>query len=159
MIYSTGSTHLLSAILTQATGMSTLEFGRKHLAGPLGISLPAWMQDPQGIYFGGNEMLLTPRDMVTIGELYLGGGALDGQRIVPESWVEASFTPRGRSRFSGRQYGYGWWIRELGGHDVYYAWGYGGQFIFIVPDLELVVAMTSSSEPGSERRGHLGVTA
>ena len=156
LIYSTGSTHLLSAILTKATASSTLEFGRRHLAEPLGISLPEWMRDPQGIYFGGNEMLLTPRDMVKIGELYLRGGALDGHRIVPESWVAASFTPRGRSRFSGRQYGYGWWIRELAGHDVYYAWGYGGQFIFIVPDLELVVAMTSSSEPGSERRGHLG---
>ncbi len=156
MIYSTGSTHLLSAILTKATDMSTLEFARRHLAGPLGISLPAWMRDPQGIYFGGNEMLMTPRDMVTIGELYLRGGALDGQRVVPESWVEASFTPRGRSRFSGRQYGYGWWIRELAGHDVFYAWGYGGQFIFIVPDLDLVVAMTSSPEPGGERRGHLG---
>ena len=156
MIYSTGSTHLLSAILTKVTGMSTLEFARKHLAGPLGISLPAWMRDPQGIYFGGNEMLLAPRDMAKIGELYLQGGALDGRRIVPERWVEASFTPRGRSRFSGRQYGYGWWIRQLAGRDVYYAWGYGGQFIFIVPDLELVVVITSSAEPGRGRRGHLG---
>jgi len=156
MIYSTGSTHLLSAILTKATGMTTLAFARKHLAEPLGIALPAWMRDPQGIYFGGNEMLMTPRDMVKIGELYLRGGALDGARIVPERWVEASFTPRGRSRFSGRQYGYGWWIRQLAGHDVFYAWGYGGQFIFIVPDLDLVVVTTSSPEPGSERRGHLG---
>jgi len=156
MIYSTGSTHLLSAILTKVTGMSTLEFARKHLAGPLGISLPAWMRDPQGIYFGGNEMLLAPRDMAKIGELYLQGGALDGRRIVPERWVEASFTPRGRSRFSGRQYGYGWWIRQLAGRDVYYAWGYGGQFIFIVPDLELVVVITSSAEPGRGRRGPCG---
>ena len=156
MIYSTGSTHLLSAILTKVTGMSTLEFARKHLAGPLGISLPAWMRDPQGIYFGRNGMLLAPRDMAKIGELYLQGGALDGRRIVPERWVEASFTPRGRSRFSGRQYGYGWWIRQLAGRDVYYAWGYGGQFIFIVPDLELVVVITSSAEPGRGRRGHLG---
>ena len=61
LIDSTGSTHLLSAILTKATGSSTLEFGRKHLADPLGISLPEWMRDPQGIYFGGNEMLLTQR--------------------------------------------------------------------------------------------------
>jgi len=156
MIYSTGSTHLLSAILTKATGTSTLEFARRHLAEPLGISLPAWMRDPQGVYFGGNEMLMTPRDMVRIGELYLRGGVLDGHRVVPERWVEASFTPRGRSRFSGRQYGYGWWIRELAGHEVYYAWGYGGQFIFIVPDLDLVVVTTSSADPGSERRGHLG---
>ena len=64
MIYSTGSTHLLSAILTRATGMSTLEFGRRHLARPLGITLPAWTRDPQGVYLGGNEMGLTPRAML-----------------------------------------------------------------------------------------------
>ena len=154
MIYSTGNTHLLSAILTEATGMSTLEFGRRYLAEPLGIALPAWQRDPQGIYFGGNEMVLTPPDMLRIGELYLRGGTLDGRRIVPKEWVQASLTPRTTSRFSGRQYGYGWWMRVLAGRQAYYAWGYGGQFIFIVPDLKLVVAMTSVPTPGDERRGH-----
>ena len=67
MIYSTGSTHLLSAIITEATGMSTLEFGRRQLAEPLGITLPSWLRDPQGIYFGGNEMQLTPRAMLKSG--------------------------------------------------------------------------------------------
>lgn len=155
MIYSTGSTHLLSAILTQATGTSTLAFGRRYLAEPLGIDLPAWKQDPQGIYFGGNEMQLTPPAMLKIGELFLRSGTLEGREVVSKDWVRASFTPRTRSRFSGRQYGYGWWTRALAGHPAHYAWGYGGQFIFVVPDLDLVVVMTSTPIPGDERRGHL----
>jgi CubicO group peptidase (beta-lactamase class C family) len=154
-IYSTGNTHLLSAIITGATGMSTLEFGRRYLAQPLGFTLPAWHQDPQGIYFGGNEMLMTSRAMISIGQLYLSSGSSDGRQIVPEDWVRESLIPRSRSERSGREYGYGWWMRQLAGHQTYYAWGYGGQFIFIVPDLKLTVVMTSSPNPGNGRRSHL----
>ena len=69
--------------------------------------------------------------------------------------MDASFIPRGRSDYSGQLYGYGWWIRELAGRQVYYAWGYGGQFIFIVPDLEMVVVTTSVPTPGPQRREQL----
>lgn len=55
MLYSTGNTHLLSAILTRVTGKSTLSLAREWLAEPLDITIPAWSRDPQGIYFGGNE--------------------------------------------------------------------------------------------------------
>jgi CubicO group peptidase (beta-lactamase class C family) len=155
MIYSTGSTHLLSAILTKATGRSTFEFARDALARPLGITLLGWPRDPQGIYFGGNDMLMRPRDMVTIGELYLNGGRHGDRQIVSEAWVRESIVPRTRSSFSRREYGYGWWIRTLGSQPVFYAWGYGGQFIFIIPDLRTVVVTTSVADPGSERRDHL----
>ena len=155
MIYSTGSTHLLSAILTRATGASTLEFARKHLAGPLAITLPAWLRDPQGIYFGGNEMTLSPRAMLAVGELYRrGGSSADGTRVVSAEWVRESLVPRTMSRFSRRQYGYGWWLRTLGGHAAHYAWGYGGQFIFVIPELDSVIVATSSPNPGDGRRLH-----
>ena len=154
MIYSTGSTHLLSAVVTRATGMSTLEYGRRHLARPLGITLPAWLRDPQGVYFGGNEMTMTPRAMVAVGDLYRRGGSIDGFEVVSPDWVRESFTPRTASRYSRRQYGYGWWMRMLGGHPTYYAWGYGGQFIFIIPDLDSVIVATSSPNPGDGRRPH-----
>jgi CubicO group peptidase (beta-lactamase class C family) len=152
--YSTGNTHLLSAILTRATGMSTWQFAQEALAGPLGFSLPRWMRDPQGIYFGGNEMLMTARQMVAFGELYRNRGRVNGRQIVPESWIEASFLPRGRSYWSDQQYGYGWWMRDLGGRRAYFAWGFGGQYIFVLPDLHLVVATTSSTAVGEERRRH-----
>ncbi len=154
MVYSTGSTHLLSAILTRATGMSTLAFGRRYLARPLGIDLPAWVRDPQGVYLGGNEMALTPRAMVAVGDLFRQGGSIDGLELVSPGWIEASWTPRTMSRYSRRQYGYGWWMRTLAGYRTYYAWGYGGQFIFVIPALDSVIVATSAPEPGDGRRRH-----
>jgi CubicO group peptidase (beta-lactamase class C family) len=154
MDYSTGNTHLLSAILTAATRTSTWEFASETIARPLGFALPRWPQDPQGIYFGGNDMLMTPKQMLAFGELYLNRGRINGKQIVPEPWIERSFIPRSRSYWSGQEYGYGWWIRDLGGHRAYYAWGFGGQYIFVVPDLDLVVVTTSSATVAEDRRSH-----
>lgn len=155
--YSTGNTHLLSAILTKASGASTWQFAQETLAKPLGFTLAKWPQDPQGIYFGGNDMLMTPRQMVAFGTLYLNRGRVSdqrGQQVISSKWVEASFVPRTRSRISEQQYGYGWWIRELAGQEAFFAWGFGGQYVFVVPDLDLVVVTTSSSTVGEERRTH-----
>ena len=155
MHYSTGNFHILSAILTETTGKSTLEFAREVLGKPLGIEISAWPQDPDGIYFGGNNMEFTPREMLEFGELYLHEGRANGRQIVPASWVEDSLRPLVRSsRDRERQYGLGWWMREMAGFDTAYAWGYGGQFILLVPDLGLVVVTTSSSIPGNTRRRH-----
>jgi len=155
MEYSTGNTHLLSAILTKATGQSTLEFAREALAEPLGFYLAPWPRDPQGIYFGGNDMELTPRQMRSFGEMYLNHGQANGTQIVPREWVEDSLIRRAQSRRDrNRFYGYGWWIRDMAGHETPYAWGFGGQFILLVPELDLVVVTTSSSNPGPERRAH-----
>ncbi len=155
MIYSTGNSHLLSALLTKTTGMSTYDFARRHLADPLGIEIHPWARDPQGIYFGGNEMHLTPQAMLAIGELYLNRGRAGDQQVVSEAWIRESFEPRTRSQRSGREYGYGWWIRTLGGRQAYYAWGHGGQFIFVLPELEMVVVTTSAlSVERQERREH-----
>jgi CubicO group peptidase (beta-lactamase class C family) len=154
MEYSTGNTHLLSAILTKATGTSTWQFAQETLARPLGFSLAQWTRDPQGIYFGGNEMVMTPRQMLAFGELYRNKGRVAGTQVVPENWVEESFRLRTRSRFNDQGYGYGWWSREFAGHETFFAWGYGGQYIFVVPELDLVVVTTSSTAVGEERRSH-----
>ncbi len=154
--YSTGSSHLLSAILTKAAKMSTWQFAQEQLAKPLGFSLARWTQDPQGIYFGGNEMLMTPRQMVRFGELYLDNGMAGDRQILSSDWIERTQISRGRSRWgSDREYGYGFWIRKFGDHDSYYAWGYGGQFIFIIPRLDLVIVTTSRADVTTERREHL----
>lgn len=166
MDYSTGSTHLLSAILTKATRRSTWEFAQEALGKPLGISFARWPRDPQGIYFGGNEMLMTPRQMLAFGELYLNEGRVRGRQVVPERWVKTSCDGRGRSRFNpDQEYGYGWWIREFAPppgptddalplYESCFAWGYGGQYIFVFQSLDLVVVTTSSIVVGDERRGH-----
>lgn len=156
MIYSTGSTHILSAILTRATGISTREFAQQYLASPMGFRMAYWSQDPQGIYFGGNDMEITPRQMLAFGELYLNNGRYNNEQIVPPEWVAQSHqahavSPRGQGRF----YGYGWWLREMAGIIVPLAWGYGGQLILVVEEFDLVIVATSESAPGGGRSGHL----
>lgn len=146
MLYSTGSTHLLSAMLTEASGRSTWALAQEWLADPLNVAIPQWERDPQGIYLGGNQMAMSPRGMAKFGELYRLGGAIDGKRLLPEEWVELSWKPQTTSPWSGEQYGYGWFISDVGGHELYYAWGYGGQMIYVVPDLELTVVMTSTTD-------------
>lgn len=155
MIYSTGSTHLLSAIITKVSGMDTYRFARRYLGEPMGITVPPWTTDPQGIYFGGNEMSMTPHDMLAIGEMYLNCGRVGTAQIVSEDWVHTSIRPHAtRTRSPDRAYGYGWWVRKIDNHDAFYAWGYGGQFIYVVPALRLVTVMTSSPYPGDGLRAH-----
>jgi CubicO group peptidase (beta-lactamase class C family) len=169
MEYSTGNTHLLSAILTKASGKSTWEFANEALARPLGFTLPQWPRDPQGIYFGGNDMLLTPRQMLSFGELYMNEGRVGGQQVLRRNWVEQSCEGRARNRRPGnpgfdgnreldplrdREYGYLWWVYEIRGYDTCFAWGYGGQYVFVVPALDLVMVTTSSPDVSEERRGH-----
>jgi CubicO group peptidase (beta-lactamase class C family) len=155
MLYTTGSTHLLSAILTRVSKDSTLELAREWLGEPLGIEIGPWTRDPQGIYLGGNEMALSPRALLRFGEMYRQGGTIDGKRVVPESWVKASWTPQTASPFTGDSYGYGWFIRQAGEHPVYYAWGYGGQMLYVVPSLGLTVVMTSDPTEPSGRTGYV----
>ena len=156
MLYSTGSSHLLSAILTKAAGIDSKSFAQQYLASPLGFSMSYWSQDPQGIYFGGNNLEMTARQMLAFGELYLNGGQAEGRQIIPRQWIESSYQPHAESpRGQGRYYGYGWWLRDLAGLQVPVAWGYGGQLIFVIKELDLVVVATSDSTPGAGRRDHL----
>ena len=155
MEYSTGTSHILSAILTRATKRSTRQFANEVLGKPLGFTFAEWQRDRQGIYMGGNEMLMTPRQMIEYGELYLNQGRVGDRRIVSAAWVDASCVPRTRSRWDGdREYGYGWWIQDVGGHRACFAWGFGGQYIFVFRDLDLVVVATSSTTVSEDRWGY-----
>lgn len=162
MLYSTGSYHLLSAILTRATGISTLALARDWLGKPLGIEIPPWTKDPQGIYMGGNNMALSPLALYRFAEVYRQGGTWRDDRVVPRSWVDASWQPRTESPFTGHAYGYGWFIasaRRPGGRrlTVNYGWGFGGQMVYVVPDLDLSVVITSDPDAGpAGRTGYVG---
>ncbi|MCO4319693.1 beta-lactamase family protein [Phyllobacterium sp. 21LDTY02-6] len=158
MLYSTGNSHILSALLTQETGRSTLAIARDWLGKPLDISIPPWPRDPQGIYFGGNDMLLSPRAMCVFGELFLNGGAASGGggQVIPKGWIEKSWQPRTRSPYTGDAYGLGWFITAgPDGRPIHYAWGYGGQMIYVVPHASLVVAITSDTGAPSARSGYV----
>lgn len=146
--YITAESHLLSAILTKSTGMSSLEFARQFLFTPLKISIYGWDRDPGGYYTGGMGMYFTPRDMARYGFLILHNGGVDGEQIVPETWIRESLqrystgtTAWGDLTDIG--YGYQWWLGRLGGRGCYMALGYGGQYILIFPSLEMIVVVTS----------------
>jgi CubicO group peptidase (beta-lactamase class C family) len=129
--YNTGCSHLLSAILQEATGMRTSAFARAVLFEPLDISTSLWQSDLDGITFGGGGLWMTPRDMAKFGTLYLQGGRWMGRQIVPAEWVSASTV--------GPAYGYQWWVYADGS---YAAHGYLGQRIVVVPHLQMVVVVT-----------------
>jgi len=139
-VYNTGASHLLSVIINQTTGYTTLDFANEFLFGPLGISVPFWRQDAIGIYYGGSEFHLIPRDMAKFGYLYLNNGTWDGEQIVSSTWVAES-TKEWNNLGDEQGYGYQWWIDT--GLDGYSARGYGGQMIHVIPNHNLVVVFTA----------------
>ncbi|MCC5978038.1 MAG: serine hydrolase [Salinarimonas sp.] len=153
--YSTGTWHILSAILTRRSGRSTLDLARDWLGEPIGFRFPPWPQDPQGIYFGGNDMGMSPRALLRFGEMYLNGGMIDARQVLAQNWIEASWEPRAVSPFSGHAYGYGWFVTELGGQRVLYGRGYGGQLLYVVPDRGLSIVITSDPTPPSAGGGYV----
>ena len=146
MLYSTASTHLLSAILTRVGEKSTLALAREWFEPVKGFRIGSWERDPQGVYLGGNQMAMTAASLLSFGQLY--------QNVIPEDWIRQSWTPRTISRFSGDGYGYGWFLRRIGGEEVKFGWGYGGQMLYIVPSLGLTVVMTSNENSPSARTGY-----
>ncbi|WP_072776519.1 serine hydrolase domain-containing protein [Marivita hallyeonensis] len=153
MLYSTASTHILGAALTEATGDSLLGLARTHLGRPMEIEIPAWTRDPQGYYLGGNQMALRPTAMLKIAAMVRDGGVFDGRQIVPEAWIDASVEPRTRSRWSGLSYGYGWFLSRSG---YVLARGYGGQIIAAHRARGLAVAITSDPTQPARSGGYFG---
>lgn len=139
--YSSGASHLLSAIIEEATGMRTISFAREYLFEPIGTSGVSWMTDPRGTAFGAGGLRITLRDLAKFGQLYLQGGVWDGKQVVPAEWVEASVAPQVSAHGAASYYGYQWWVRGSG---IYAAHGYRGRRIFVVPDLEMVVVFTAN---------------
>jgi hypothetical protein len=141
-VYCSPAIHLLSPILQQATGMSPLDFARRYLFEPLGFGEVMWPRDPQGYYDGWADVSLDPHDMAKLGFLFLHRGQWDGEQIVSRRWVEEATqaqvaTPAG----DVDPYGYGWWIvPDIEG--VYRADGRGGQYIFVLPQWDMLVVTT-----------------
>ena len=144
--YSTGNSHLLAAALENATGMGELEFAHKNLFDALGMTSVVWGMDPQGVADGGNGIAMTVQDAARFGQLYLQGGQWNGEQLIPAQWVKQSTTAKNNGAGDGTgSYGYQWWIRSFQGYDTFYAFGAHGQFIFVVPQLELVTVIASHS--------------
>ena len=114
----------------------------------MGIDVNDWARDPQGVYFGGNDMFFTTRNMAVIGLLYLNNGNLNGKQILPAEWVDSTLQYSGGSnivwgRLTEGGYGYMWWLGKVSGKNVFFALGHGGQYVLCVPDYDLITAVTS----------------
>ena len=148
--YGTGATHLMAAALEQAVGTDALTFGKEHLFEPLGMDSVQWGTDPQGIIDGGNGIIMTARDAARFGQLYLNGGVWNGKQLISAEWLEQSTSVQnaGPGGSTGK-YGLSWWVRPFGDYDTYYAFGAWGQYIFVVPELNLVTVIASASPQDS----------
>ncbi|MTI94402.1 MAG: serine hydrolase [Firmicutes bacterium] len=112
--YNTGASHLLSVIITRATGQDTYSFARENLFSPIGIGEVEWRTDPQGYYAGGTDLWMCAEDLARFGLLYLHNGRWDEEQIIPADWVELSTTSHSKgSRIGGGQYGFQWWTTSL----------------------------------------------
>lgn len=143
--YNTGALRLVSAIIRKATGRPLDEFARETLFDPLGIADVAWDR-VRGDTDAGGGLRLRPREMAKIGQLVLAGGRWNDRQIVPKAWIETSTAPK-LPATEGMSYGYLWWLGHTPYHGREVQWigalGRGGQSIRIVPELDLVVAVTA----------------
>jgi CubicO group peptidase (beta-lactamase class C family) len=178
--YSSAGSHLLSAMVADATGQSTLAFARAKLFTPLGIAADdalepeirdwplaqaelgayerapvAWPRDPQGYHFGGGYLKLPARDLAKLGYLYLNGGRWDGTQVVPAGYVAASTRAQSDPSVGSGGYGYQWWVTNEAGHDSFRAEGFGGQLVEVIPELDLVVVITSDAYQGRQNPADL----
>jgi CubicO group peptidase (beta-lactamase class C family) len=143
--YSSGDSHLLSAILSKVTGRNANDYAREKLFGPLGIDDVLWQADPQGVSVGGWGIHLQPRDMAKIGYLWLRGGLWEGRQILPAAWIEgvrkADIDMR-ESWASDLRYGRQFWA--MPGRDAFMAVGKHRQLIVVMPKLDIVAVVTGS---------------
>lgn len=148
-VYNTGGSQVLDVIVAEAAGKPLEDYAGEVLFAPLGIRPGGWMRSPQDEVSAGSGLELTARDMAKLGLLYLRGGAWDGQQIITPEYVQQATTwqSAGDSTGGWANYGYQWWVTATNaGYPAYFALGYGGQHIFVVPALDLIVVA------GIERR-------
>ena len=144
-LYTSGAAHTLSAVIQKATGKMTADYAAEKLFGPLGITDFIWLPDQNGISFGNSWLKMKPIDMAKLGYLYLNQGAWNGKQIIPKAWVAQSSRKHIETKqvmFNSAEqdgYGYLWWMNGFGGYSAH---GYGGQFIFVIPELSLVAVFT-----------------
>ena len=141
---------LLAPILTRAQGTDIATLAQAQLFKPLGISHFDWRRDRDGQPLAPGGLALRPRDLLKLAALMADGGRWQSQQVLPEAWVTDSLTPHGPATWrpepvSDVGYGMLWFTGRLHGQRVAWAWGYGGQFSLLVPDLQLVVATAATS--------------
>jgi CubicO group peptidase (beta-lactamase class C family) len=155
-VYNTATTHVLSPVLEELTSREVEEFASGFLFTPLGITEWRWEADAQGYAFGGHGLQLRTEDMAKLGLLFVQHGWWQGERVVSTDWVRMATFPHVPGdepwgAVENLQYGLLWWLGESDGSPLYFALGWGGQFVVCVPDRDLVVATNANWQVSAER--------
>lgn len=142
--YNDPGVHMLSAILSKVSGVKASDYACEYIFNELGITNFTWPADSLGNNIGCAELTLRTRDMAKFGQLYLNKGKWKDKQIIPIEWIKQSTTEQTAGGApGGDRYGYLWWITEIENYSAYYAFGYGGQLIYVIPDLDIVTVITS----------------
>ncbi|HEY4417354.1 MAG TPA: serine hydrolase [Verrucomicrobiae bacterium] len=148
-LYNTMGAYTLSAIVTKVTGETTLDYLKPRLFAPLGIENPRWDSSPEGNSLGGYGLYLRTEDIAKFGQLYLQKGKWNGQQLVPAKWIKQATSKQVSNEKENHAnmgaewkqgYGFQFWCCR---HHAYRADGAGGQFIVVMPDQDVVVAITA----------------
>ena len=150
--YNSGCSMLLSGILQNVTGMSSQQYAERNLFQYLGIARTQWETGPRGISNTGWGLHMRPRDMAKLGFLYLRAGVWEQKRIISSDWIRQSVTSHVTVN-RPLSYGFQWWLLPIDTvtynsaqpNEIQFAWGWGDQFIFVVPAFDMVVVSTAGN--------------
>jgi CubicO group peptidase (beta-lactamase class C family) len=143
----------LSVLLEKRSGLTLPDFAQKYLWNPLGIKTVNWFLGPGGVVPASFGLQMRPRDLLKLGSLYLNRGLWKGARILSEDWIDESTRVQiPKAQTNGKNdYGYLWWERDVpapgggGSVRVFFAWGVGGQYLFVVPSLQMICLVTGGN--------------
>jgi CubicO group peptidase (beta-lactamase class C family) len=160
--YNSGETHVLSVVVQDAVGRDLSAFAAEHLFAPLGIRRVRWEVFPDGRVNGGAGLDLRARDLAKLGQLWLQGGDAGATRILQPGWLDDGTRPafpywQAGPPLGRQSYGFLWWLSDSPGPRAFFAWGHGGQFIWVVPSLDLVVVVTHEWRGAGSQAGLLAV--
>jgi len=155
--YNSGCSMLLTGLVGNVSGLEADEFARVHLFAPLGIDDVLWQKTGDGTARGQDGLHMRGRDLLKLGQLYLNAGVWNGEQIIPREWIEASFRGWTSTDWGGSRYGFQWWVYPLERpgepaipDGVLMASGYGGQKLFVIPELELAAVFFGCTTQGYE---------
>jgi len=146
--YNSAAVNLLGQVLQDAVAKPLPDFATEVLFQPIGITSVRWEELEPNMVNAGSGIKMTAPDLLRFGQLLLQRGRSASRQVVPESWIDAGTTPQfnWREQYGaqrGTTYGYLWWVAQPPATVATFAWGYGGQFAYVVPSLDLVVVATT----------------
>jgi CubicO group peptidase (beta-lactamase class C family) len=145
--YNSGASHLLSMIVAAVTGDRTVRFADRRLFGPLSINRPRWEQSPEGEVAGGFGLELTVRELARFGLFALRTGRWRDDQLLSADWFTAATSYQATGDTTGyAAYGYQWWVITDGPYPAYFGLGFGSNYLYIVPDLDLLVVVLKGFE-------------